>query len=287
MKTLELQFNAFYVATQFECPFKLKFNEDKVFIDLALNKVDGEAQLQKIIANWWKFYPNTKMIRKGNDLTIIQNNIKFTLNFEYQSLDPYKFESIKDYPSGISSEAQKAIDWAEKNGWGTCGTPVGKTRAHQLAKGEPISLDTVKRMYSFLARHKGQDADKRELGDGCGKLMWLAWGGQPALNWSERYLNKERVEKFYVFRLFVDSSNVDGLQYDTEKEELEIYFHEGEQYRYYGIDYDTFERVWKGKAACITEGETQYGSWFIGKTPSVGAALHKFLIKTGKKYEKI
>ena len=30
---------------------------------------------------------------------------------------------------------------------------VGKQRANQLANGEPISLDTIKRMFSYLSRH--------------------------------------------------------------------------------------------------------------------------------------
>ena len=100
------------------------------------------------------------------------------------------FESVTDYPKGISETAQRAVDYAEENGWGSCGTDVGKTRAHQLAKGEPISEDTIKRMYSFLARHKGQGADKGEYGDGCGRLMYDAWGGDAALSWSERYLQQ-------------------------------------------------------------------------------------------------
>jgi len=41
-----------------------------------------------------------------------------------------------------------------------------------------------------------------------------------------------------------------------------------------------------GSAVCITSGENKYGSWYVGKTPSVGAAVHKFLIKRGVKYRK-
>jgi hypothetical protein len=55
-------------------------------------------------------------------------------------------ESITDYPEGVKNAAQKAVDYAEKNGWGSCGTAVGKTRASQLANGEAISVDTLKRM---------------------------------------------------------------------------------------------------------------------------------------------
>ena len=53
-------------------------------------------------------------------------------------------EIITDYPEGVKNAAAKAVAYAEKNGWGSCGTAVGKTRASQLAKGEPISIDTLK-----------------------------------------------------------------------------------------------------------------------------------------------
>jgi hypothetical protein len=103
--------------------------------------------------------------------------------------DKDTFDSITDYPQGIKDTAQRALNYVQENGWGSCGTPVGKQRANQLAKGEAISEDTIKRMYSFLSRHKGGGADKGEYGDGCGKLMYDAWGGDAALSWSERYLN--------------------------------------------------------------------------------------------------
>ncbi|MAK30298.1 MAG: hypothetical protein CL490_07320, partial [Acinetobacter sp.] len=61
-------------------------------------------------------------------------------------------ESISDYPQGVKSNAQKVLDFVEKNGWGSCGTAVGKQRANQLAKGEPISIETVQRMANYLTR---------------------------------------------------------------------------------------------------------------------------------------
>ena len=99
-------------------------------------------------------------------------------------------ESISDYPEGIKDAAAKAVKWADENGWGSCGTQVGKTRASQLAKGEPISVDTVKRMYSYLSRHKVDLQSSKSYDDGCGKLMYDSWGGEAALTWSERKLKQ-------------------------------------------------------------------------------------------------
>jgi hypothetical protein len=97
-------------------------------------------------------------------------------------------ESYADYPDGVKGNAKSALEWADKNGWGSCGTPVGKQRANQLAGGEPISIDTIKRMYSFLSRHEGDLVSSTAYGDGCGKLMYDAWGGKAGLGWSHNKL---------------------------------------------------------------------------------------------------
>jgi hypothetical protein len=99
-----------------------------------------------------------------------------------------EMESYSDYPDGVKVNARAALKYVNDNGWGSCGTPVGKQRANQLAKGEPISVDTIKRMYSFLSRHEGDLETSTAYGDGCGKLMYDAWGGKAALGWSRNKL---------------------------------------------------------------------------------------------------
>lgn len=99
-------------------------------------------------------------------------------------------DSVNDYPEGVKKAAQRAIEYADKNGWGGCGTGVGKARANQLAKGENISVDTIKRMYSYLSRHKVDLQSSKEYGDGCGRLMYDSWGGEAGLSWSEKKLKE-------------------------------------------------------------------------------------------------
>jgi hypothetical protein len=87
-------------------------------------------------------------------------------------------ESFSDYPEDVKNNAKKVLEWTDKNGWGGCGTSVGKQRANQLANGEAISLDTIKRMYSYLSRHE------------VDLLMYDSWGGKAALNWSHNKLKQ-------------------------------------------------------------------------------------------------
>jgi hypothetical protein len=106
--------------------------------------------------------------------------------------EQYNLETYNDYPKEASENAKIALRYAEENGWGDCGTPVGKARANQLANGENISEDTIARMASF-ERHR--QSSQKELGDGCGRLMWLAWGGDAGVEWAQRKLEQIRNEK--------------------------------------------------------------------------------------------
>jgi len=116
-----------------------------------------------------------------------QNEEKEELIAFLKEILDVKLESYSDYPKAASENAKIALRYAEENGWGSCGTSVGKARANQLAKGEPISRDTIARMAAF-ERHR-QNSDK-ELGDGCGRLMWLAWGGDAGVEWAQRKLEQ-------------------------------------------------------------------------------------------------
>lgn len=112
-----------------------------------------------------------------------------------------EFASFTDYPEKAKENAKTALRYAEENGWGDCGTSVGKIRANQLANGEAISRETIARMAAF-ERHR-QNSQK-ELGDGCGRLMWLAWGGDEGIEWAQRKI-KEIDKKFNDFKFKSDS----------------------------------------------------------------------------------
>lgn len=107
-------------------------------------------------------------------------------------------DSYNDYPDSVKNNAQNALDWAKENGWGSCGTDVGKQRANQLAKGEPISIETIKRMYSYLSRHAVDLENSKGYGDGCGKLMYDAWGGKTALSWAESKIKQIERQTFAI-----------------------------------------------------------------------------------------
>jgi hypothetical protein len=120
------------------------------------------------------------------EMSLQENEEDEIIEFLKEILDT-KLETYNDYPKEASENAKIALRYAEENGWGDCGTPVGKARANQLANGENISRETISRMASF-ARHK--ENSQKELGDGCGRLMWLAWGGDAGIEWAQRKLEQ-------------------------------------------------------------------------------------------------
>jgi hypothetical protein len=96
-------------------------------------------------------------------------------------------DSFTDYPEAATNNAKRALKWADENGWGSCGEATGKARANQLANREPISRDTIARMASFKRHQQYKDVPYSE---GCGGLMWDAWGGDAGIEWAIRKLEQ-------------------------------------------------------------------------------------------------
>ncbi len=96
------------------------------------------------------------------------------------------------YPDSAKAAARKALRHREEKG-SNCGTPVGWTRASQIASGEKLSMETIKRTFSFLSRAaeynqgKFYDEDGKEI---CGSVMYAAWGGTSMRSWCSGVINK-------------------------------------------------------------------------------------------------
>lgn len=115
-----------------------------------------------------------------------------------QPSDIYKAETYAP-TEGMKSAARRAIRWKEDGKAKGAGTAVGWTRAGQLARGENLSLDTVKRMYSFFSRHevdkKGKDFYNTS-NPSNGRIMWDAWGGDAGFSWSRKIVERaKRMDK--------------------------------------------------------------------------------------------
>ena len=94
-------------------------------------------------------------------------------------------------PEGVRNNARRGIELNEKVG-NRCAEQTGKVRAQQLAQNEPVSLDVVRRMYSFLSRAETYyDPNDTKA---CGTISYLLWGGKAGLAWARNVLREEGVD---------------------------------------------------------------------------------------------
>jgi hypothetical protein len=118
-------------------------------------------------------------------LGIIKGSVKN--DKRYKSGKKLEMESYRDYPDSVSNNAKKGIELNEKQG-NKCATQVGKVRAQQLAQKQPLSVETIKRMYSYLSRAQ----EYYDEGDttSCGYISYMLWGGLSAKRWAESKLKE-------------------------------------------------------------------------------------------------
>jgi hypothetical protein len=92
-------------------------------------------------------------------------------------------------PAEVRANAKRGLELREKYGRG--GTAIGVARARDLSNGSALSLDTVKRMTSYFARH---EVDKKGEGwgkDSAGYIAWLLWGGDAGWSWAKRIVKEQ------------------------------------------------------------------------------------------------
>ena len=96
--------------------------------------------------------------------------------------------------AGMVEEAKRGLAWRREFGRG--GTEIGVARARDISNGKDLPLETVKRVYSFFARH---EVDKQAEGfrqgeDGYpsnGRIAWALWGGDAGKTWADAIVARE------------------------------------------------------------------------------------------------
>ena len=111
--------------------------------------------------------------------------------------------SYNDYPQAVRNNAKRGIELNEKQD-NKCALQTGKVRAQQLAKGEKLSLVTIKRMYNFLSRHeKNYDPSDTKA---CGTISYLLWGGLAAKRWA-----KSKIDEVEKLQEIVSVGNTENI----------------------------------------------------------------------------
>tara|TARA_R100001460_G_scaffold79868_1_gene120793 strand:- start:672 stop:1316 length:645 start_codon:yes stop_codon:yes gene_type:complete len=142
---------------------------------------------------------------------------------ETANKDYYAEETYNDYPQAATNNAKRAIKYKEENG-SDCGTIVGWTRARQLANRESLTRRTIARMASFKRHQQHKDVPYDE---GCGGIMWDAWGGDAGINWAIRKLEQIDKKNMAKKRKYYSDDEHDHHFHFTE-EMMETLHNEGE-----------------------------------------------------------
>ena len=155
---------------------------------------DGYVQRGMKPGDNGRMVPNCVPAEKADDLFEDDDDV------EYDTDEVSKAEGYSP-PAGARSAARRAIKFKEDGKATGAGTQVGWTRAGQLARGETISLSTVKRMYSYFSRHE-VDKKGKDWGNNAnpsnGYIMWLAWGGDAGFSWSRGIVNREKDKALFA-----------------------------------------------------------------------------------------
>jgi len=177
------------------------FSIEGYFADKAKMKRDSTAQEMEAILE-------SEAVYMLNTIRDIVKDEKITL------------ETYNDYPDSVSNNAKRGIELNEKVS-NKCATQVGKIRATQLRDKKNISLETIKRMYSYLSR-ASEYYDEND-NEACGTISYLLWGGKAGLRWSESKL-KELGEINLESMLINDDFAIidDRLAYSTKEKAEEM-----------------------------------------------------------------
>lgn len=124
-----------------------------------------------------------------NEAEILLGQIKAIIKKDkrYGKGQRIEMESYADYGDSVRNNAKRGRELNEKNG-NKCATQVGKVRSAQLEKGEAISVETLKRMYSYLSRAEAY-YDESDM-NACGTISFLLWGGKSGLSYSRNKLRE-------------------------------------------------------------------------------------------------
>lgn len=83
------------------------------------------------------------------------------------------------------------------------------------------------------------------------------------------------------------SSNIEGFNYDYDNGKLLVKFQGDGVYGYENVPKFIYDVFRKGAVPAKTTGQNQYGRWWRGKTPSLGAAFYALIRQGNYPYQKL
>ena len=94
----------------------------------------------------------------------------------------------------MADQARQGLELRRE--WGRGGTEVGVARARDISNRRDLSMDTVRRMRSYFARHganysKDYGGKEADGGPNAFTIAWKLWGGNAGRKWAESLVEAE------------------------------------------------------------------------------------------------
>jgi len=129
-----------------------------------------------------------------------------------ETLAPKKYDHI-DFtpPKGAQESAKRALEVrADKPPSQRGMTPVGIARARDLANGQTLSPDTVRRMLAYFTRHEVDKQGSTWDEQGKGWQAWNGWGGDAGFSFARKVVKqmKSADEKSTALRAYGEAVQI-------------------------------------------------------------------------------
>jgi hypothetical protein len=85
----------------------------------------------------------------------------------------------------------------------------------------------------------------------------------------------------------LNSSNIWGFKYNPKNGRLFVRFQKGPIYEYEGVPSYIYNIFQKGAVPAKTKGSNEFGSWWVGKQPSLGAAFYDVIRNSPYEYQRV
>lgn len=98
-------------------------------------------------------------------------------------------------PPSVRDAAKRGIVWYENGHGGDGLVPKTVREARSIARGEKQSIDKVRRMRAWFARHS-VDKQSKSWDEGTpsnpspSQVAWALWGGDAGMSWANKVMRK-------------------------------------------------------------------------------------------------
>lgn len=190
-----------------------------------------------------------------------------------QNLDPATISELTQMITGLVEQIQGEQQQPQPEAPEQQNVPIGSELLWILSGGDPVAFTNYLRTYP--------DPEMNTLAQNPAALNFV-------IAQLRNDLPQNRTgEEDGIPQAPLQSSNIYGFQYDPKSKKLLVRFQEGNIYQYDNVPPQVYKAFEKGAVPAKTEGANEYGAWYQGKIPSLGAAFYELIRKGGYNYTKL